>query len=150
MKKRKLQYHQKKKEVSLNLRQHPVASTLGYSTSESFHVYMQVARYCSLMMTDYLQISHIFQVLTTNSLFFKGVPISVRNVRITNKPIRQRKNKSCYSSQFLTFTFRISQLTPPTIQFSLDRQSLIEKELPYSSDNVLRGPAPKKRPMISG
>ena len=29
-----------KKEVSLNLRQHPVASTLGYSTSESFHMYM--------------------------------------------------------------------------------------------------------------
>ena len=29
----------KKKEVSLNLRQHPVASTLGYSMSESFHMY---------------------------------------------------------------------------------------------------------------
>ena len=29
-----------KKEVSRNLRQHPVASTLGYSMSESFHMYM--------------------------------------------------------------------------------------------------------------
>ena len=33
-----------KKEVSLNLRQHPVASTLGYSMSESFHMYTVIFR----------------------------------------------------------------------------------------------------------
>ena len=63
--------------------------------------------------------------------------MSPQKVRITNKPIRQRKNKSCDSSQFLTFTFGISQLTPPTMQFSLDRQSLIKIKLPYSSDKVV-------------